>query len=222
MTVPFSDRADAGRRLADALEHYAGTPNLLVLALPRGGVPVAYEVAKALQALLDVMLVRKLGVPGQEELAMGAIATGGIRVISEDVIDALGIDDREIAIAAATEQRELDRRERTYRDGKPPLNTSGKTVILIDDGLATGATMRAAIVALRAQNAAKLVVAVPIAAAETCTALRHSVEEVICLYTPASFLSVGEGYRDFSQITDEEAHGLLRRSAEELASAAVH
>ncbi len=221
MTVPFSNRSDAGRRLALRLEHYVRNPNLLVLALPRGGVPVAYEVARALQAPLDVMLVRKLGVPGQEELAMGAIASGGIRVISENVVHALNIADREIAIAAATEQHELDRRERAYRAGQPSLNVRGKTVVLIDDGLATGATMRAAIAALRAQKAERLVVAVPIAAGETCSALNREVEEVICLYTPAFFLSVGQGYEDFSQITDEEVRELLRRSADELASVAV-
>ncbi len=221
MTVPFSNRSDAGRRLALRLEHYARIPNLLVLALPRGGVPVAYEVARALQSPLDVMLVRKLGVPGQEELAMGAIASGGIRVISENVVHALNIADREIAIAAATEQHELDRRERAYRAGQPSLNVRGKTVVLIDDGLATGATMRAAIAALRAQKAERLVVAVPIAAGETCSALNREVEEVICLYTPAFFLSVGQGYEDFSQITDEQVRELLRRSADELASVAV-
>lgn len=220
MTTPFIDRAEAGRRLAAALRHHAGTGNLLVLALPRGGVPVAYEVARALQAPLDLMLVRKLGVPGQEELAMGAIASGGIRVISEDVVRALDIPEREIAAIAASEQHELDRRERAYRVTRPHTDVRGKTVILVDDGLATGSTMRAAIAALRAQQIEKLIVAVPVAAAETCAELRREVDEMVCIHTADPFLSVGNAYEDFPQMSDEEVRELLRRSAEEFESAA--
>jgi putative phosphoribosyl transferase len=171
---------------------------------------------------LDIMLVRKLGVPGQEELAMGAIASGGIRVISEDVVRALDIPEREIAAVAANEQHELDRRERAYRMTKPFCDVRGKTVILIDDGLATGATMRAAIAALRAQQIDRLIVAVPVAAAETCADLRREVDEIVCLHTPVPFVSVGYAYKDFSQIDDEEVRDVLRRSSEEFESAAVH
>jgi len=218
-TPPFLDRADAGRQLATALRHHAGTVNLVVLALPRGGVPVAYEVARALQAPLDLMLVRKLGVPGQEELAMGAIASGGIRVISEDVVRALDIPEREIAAVATNEQHELDRRERAYRLTRPHPDVRGKTVILVDDGLATGSTMRAAVAALRVQQIEKLIVAVPVAAAETCADFRREVDEMVCLRTAHPFLSVGHAYRDFSQMSDEEVRELLRRSAEEFESA---
>lgn len=221
MIALFLDRADAGRRLAAALRRYAGTRNLLVLALPRGGVPVAYEVARSLHAPLDLILVRKLGVPGQEELAMGAIASGGIRIISKDVVRALDIPEREIAAVAANEQHELDRRERAYRVTRPRTDVRGKTIILIDDGLATGATMRAAIAALRAQQIDRLIVAVPVAAAETCAGLRAEADVIICLHTPASFLSVGHAYEEFSQMNDEEVRELLRRAAEEFESAAV-
>jgi putative phosphoribosyl transferase len=221
MTPPFLDRADAGRRLATALRHHARTGNLLVLALPRGGVPVAYEVARALQAPLDLMLVRKLGVPGQEELAMGAIASGGVRVISEDVVRAFDIPEREIAAVAANEQHELDRRERAYRVTRSLTDVRGKTIILVDDGLATGSTMRAAIAALRAQQIEKLIVAVPVAASESCAELRGEVDEMVCVHTADPFLSVGHAYRDFSQMSDEEVRELLRRSAEEIESATV-
>ena len=221
MTPPFLDRADAGRRLATALRHHARTGNLLVLALPRGGVPVAYEVARALQAPLDLMLVRKLGVPGQEELAMGAIASGGVRVISEDVVRAFDIPEREIAAVAANEQHELDRRERAHRVTRSLTDVRGKTIILVDDGLATGSTMRAAIAALRAQQIEKLIVAVPVAASESCAELRGEVDEMVCVHTAEPFLSVGHAYRDFLQISDEEVRELMRRSAEELESASV-
>jgi predicted phosphoribosyltransferase len=210
----FRDRFEAGRRLAAALKHYQGRPNLLVLALPRGGVPVAYELAKALHAPLDLMLVRKLGVPGHEELAMGAIASGGIRVISEDVVRALGISDRAIATIAAHEEHELKRRERAYRGDRPPPQVQGKTVILVDDGLATGSTMRAAVAALKAQQPERLVVAVPVAAPETCEALRKEVDEVVCALAPEPFLAVGQWYQDFSQITDDEVRELLHRAEE--------
>jgi putative phosphoribosyl transferase len=217
MARSFRDRFEAGRYLASALRGYSGSPNVLVLALPRGGVPVGYEVALALHAPLDVMLVRKLGVPGHEELAMGAIASGGVRVISDEVIHALGIPDRAIAAAAANEQHELERRERAYRGNRPFPEVQGKVVILVDDGLATGATMRAAVTALRAQQPERLVVAVPVAARETCEALRAEVDEVVCAVTPDPFIAVGQAYRNFSQTTDEEVRDLLQRSAEELA-----
>jgi predicted phosphoribosyltransferase len=217
VSARFRDRFEAGGYLATALSHYAGRPNLLVLALPRGGVPVGYEVAQALHAPLDIMLVRKLGVPGHEELAMGAIASGGIRVISDEVVRALGISERAIAAAAANEQHELERRERAYRGQRSSPEITGKTVILVDDGLATGSTMRAAVAALRAQRPERLVIAVPIAPRETCESLRHEVDEVICALTPDPFLAVGQGYQDFSQMTDEEVRDLLDRSAEHLA-----
>jgi predicted phosphoribosyltransferase len=216
VTPRFRDRFEAGRRLAAALASYAGRPNLLVLALPRGGAPVGYEVAKALHAPLDVMLVRKLGVPGHEELAMGAIASGGIRVISDDVVRALGIPDRAIAAVAANEERELKRRERLYRGDRPPADIRGRTVILVDDGLATGSTMRAAVAALKAQNPERLVVAVPVAARETCESLQRDVDDVVCAVTPEPFFAVGQWYQDFSQLTDQEVRELLQSAAEDL------
>jgi putative phosphoribosyl transferase len=206
----FRDRFDAGRRLAAALAPYAGRPNLLVLALPRGGVPVGYEVARALNAPLDVMLVRKLGVPGHEELAMGAIASGGIRVLSEDIVATFGIPERVIATVAANEEEELERRERVYRDARPPPQVRGRTVILVDDGLATGSTMRAAAAALRVQHPERLIVAVPVAPPETCQSLRREVDDVVCAYAPEAFLAVGNWYDDFTQTTDEEVRELLR------------
>jgi putative phosphoribosyl transferase len=212
----FRDRLDAGRRLAAALQQYAGRPNLLVLALPRGGVPVGYEVARALHAPLDVMLVRKLGVPGHEELAMGAIASGGIRIISDDIVRALGISDRAIATIAAHEEHELERREQVYRASRAPPEVEGHTVILVDDGLATGSTMRAAVAALKAQNPERLVVAVPVAATETCEALRREVDEVVCALVPEPFFAVGNWYQDFSQISDHEVRELLRRASDAL------
>jgi predicted phosphoribosyltransferase len=207
--VRFRDRAEAGRRLAEALGKYAGRPDLLVLALPRGGVAVGAEVARALKAPLDVMLVRKLGVPGHEELAMGAIASGGIRIVSEDVVAMLGISDRELATVAASEEQELQRRERAYRSDRPLPRVQGRTVILVDDGLATGATMRAAAAALRSQEPARLVAAVPVAPEETCEALKAEVDEVVCAFTPEPFHSVGAWYEDFEQTTDEEVRELL-------------
>ena len=211
-TVIFRDRTDAGRKLAARLKKYAGRTDVLVLALPRGGVPVAYEVAKELGAPLDVFLVRKLGVPGQEELAMGAIASGGVRVLNEDVISYLGIPGEVIDIVAADERTELERRERAYRNGRPPPDVNGRVVILIDDGLATGSTMRAAAAALRAQKPARIVVAVPVAAPETCEQFKSEVDEVICAVTPQPFRGVGLWYRDFSQTTDEEVRELLARA----------
>ena len=210
----FTDRYHAGRRLAAALAPFAGRPNLLVLALPRGGVPVGFEVARALHAPLDVMLVRKLGVPGHEELAMGAIASGGIRVLSDDIVKALSIPDRVIATVAANEESELARRERAYRDDRPPLDVLGKTVILVDDGLATGSTMRAAAAALQAQHPERLVIAVPVAPRETCQGLLQVADDVVCATVPEPFFAVGNWYEDFSQTTDEEVRELLARANE--------
>jgi predicted phosphoribosyltransferase len=213
MEERFRDRHDAGRRLAAALGSYAGREDVLVLALPRGGVPVGYEVARALGAPLDVMQVRKLGVPGHEELAMGAIASGGVRILSEGVVQALSIPERVIATVAAAEEQELDRRERIYREGRPFPEVRGRTVILVDDGLATGSTMRAAAAALRAHGAGRLVAAVPVAPKETCDALRDLVDDVICAVMPEPFLAVGEWYEDFTQTSDAEVQDLLRRAA---------
>ena len=287
----FQDRADAGRALAETLGAYADRPDVLVLALPRGGVPVGFEVARALKAPLDVFVVRKLGVPGHEELAMGAIATGGVRVLNEDVVRALGISDEvidrvaeaeeqelerrewlyrgerppaevagrtviliddglatgasmRVAIAALAQRhparmvvavpvaspgicdefrhevdevaeaegRELERREQLYRGARPPLEVAGKTAILIDDGLATGSTMRAGVAALRRLGPSGIVVAVPVAAAQTCDELRREVEEVVCAETPEPFYAVGLWYRDFSQTSDAEVSELLERA----------
>src|SRR5258705_10136213 len=212
----FRDRREAGRLLAAKLTAYANRPDVIVLALPRGGVPVADEVARALGAPLDVFVVRKLGVPGSEELAMGAVATGGVRVLNDQIVDRLGIPDHLVDAVAVREQQELSRRERLYRGGRPPPDVRGRAVILVDDGLATGATMHAAIHALRQQQPARIVVAVPTAAPETCEELRAEVDEVICAVTPEPFHAVGLWYRDFSQTTDEEVRDLLaRRSAPE-------
>jgi putative phosphoribosyl transferase len=217
----YRNRADAGRALARRLAHYADRPDVLVLALPRGGVPVAYEVARALHAPLDVFLVRKLGVPGQEELAMGAIASGGVRVLNEEVVRVLQIPDEVIDSVAESEWRELERREREYRDDRPLPEVHGRTVILIDDGLATGSTMRAAVAALRQQGPARLVVAVPVAAAATCEDFRAEVDEVVCAQTPDPFYAVGSWYRDFSQTSDAEVHALLEQAAQEHPAASV-
>lgn len=208
---PFRNRSEAGRQLAVRLAAYANCPDGLVLALPRGGVPVAYEVARALNAPLDVFLVRKLGVPGHEELAMGAVATGGIRVLNDQIVRALRIPDYVIDAVAAQEQQELRRRERLYRGGSPPPAVRGRTVILVDDGLATGATMQAAVKALRQLQPARIVVAVPTASPQTCEELRAQVDEVICAITPEPFHAVGLWYEDFSQTTDEEVRDLLAR-----------
>ncbi len=205
----FADRADAGRQLADRLADYADDKHVLVLALPRGGVPVAAEVAHALHAPLDLFLVRKLGVPGHEELAMGAIASGGVRVLNEDVVSALQIPHDVIDAVAEQEQRELERRERAYRGDRPPVQVRGRTVILVDDGLATGSSMRAAVAALRQQGPARIVVAVPVGAPETCHDLGHEADAVVCVQTPEPFYAVGLWYEDFAQTTDEEVRELL-------------
>ncbi|MBW3622177.1 MAG: phosphoribosyltransferase [Armatimonadetes bacterium] len=208
----FRDRREAGRALAGELAAYAHRPDVLVLGLPRGGVPVAYEVAEALHSPLDLFLVRKLGVPGHEELAMGAIASGGLRVLNEEVVKGLQIPAAIIDRVAAREQEELERRERAYRGDRLALQVQGKTVILVDDGLATGATMRAAVLALRQRQPARIVVAVPVGAAPTCEAFREEADETVCAITPEPFLAVGYWYEDFSQTTDEEVRDLLRRA----------
>ena len=194
------------------MTEYAGRTDTLVLALPRGGVPVAFEVARALRAPLDIFLVRKLGVPGQEELAMGAIASGGVRVVNEDVVRHLGITPEVIDAVAAREQGELERRERAYRDERPAPDVRGRTVILVDDGLATGSTMRAAALALRQQGPARVVVAVPVASREACEEFRGEVDDIVCAATPEPFMGVGRWYEDFSQTTDEEVRELLARA----------
>ncbi len=215
----FQDRTEAGRLLAAKLAAYTDRSDVIVLALPRGGVPVAYEVARVLHTPLDVFLVRKLGLPGHEELAMGAIASGGVRVLNKDVVRALRIPDEVIDAVAAEEQQELERRERAYRGGRPAPQVRGKIVILIDDGLATGSTMRAAIAALRRQRPARIVVAVPVGAPETCAEFQNEADEAICARTPDPFYAVGLWYGDFSQTTDEEVHDLLERAADEHAPA---
>jgi len=209
----YQDRTDAGKRLATLLTAYANRPDVLVLALPRGGVPVAFEVARALRAPLDIFLVRKLGAPGQKELAMGAIATGGVRVLNEDVVEYLQIPDNVIDEIAADELQELERREHAYRGNRPAPDVRGKTVILVDDGLATGSTMRAAAAALRQQKPARIIVAVPVSAPQTCDEYRMGVDEIVCDVTPEPFHAVGQWYKDFSQTTDEEVSNLLEQAA---------
>jgi putative phosphoribosyl transferase len=205
----FRDRTDAGRSLARELTAYANRPDVLVLGLPRGGVPVAYEVAVALRAPLDIILVRKLGVPGEQELAMGAIASGGVRVLNEDVVRMIGIPNSVIEAVAAKEQRELDRRERLYRGARPAPVIEGKTIILVDDGIATGATVRAAIALVRQQRPAAVVVATPVAPASTCDELEADVDELICVMAPRDFLAIGFWYESFPQTTDDEIRLLL-------------
>ena len=201
VTLPFHDRRQAGRVLADKLAHYAGHANLLVLALPRGGVPVGFEVARALQAPLDIFVVRKLGLPGHEEYAMGAIASGGVRVMTP--LPGLSVTPEEVAEVVAREQDELVRREQLYRGQHPPISIEGRCVIVVDDGLATGATMRAAVLAIRQQHPAHLVVAVPVGAEDTCQALRQEADEVVCVATPYPFRAVGLWYEKFPQASDD-------------------
>ena len=208
----FANRREAGRILASLLMKYADRDDVLVLALPRGGVPVGFEVAQALRAPLDVFIVRKLGVPGHDELAMGAIATGGVRVLNDDVVMSLELEPEVIDTVAAREEKELARRERLYRGARPAPDVHGRTVILVDDGLATGSTMRAAVAALRKQTPARIVVAVPVAAPETCEEFKAEVDEVVCAATPRMFNGVGRWYEDFSQTTDEEVHELLAQA----------
>lgn len=212
MNRTFADRTEAGQRLTHALHAYANRDDLLVLALPRGGVPVAFEVARTLGAPLDLLLVRKLGVPRQEELAMGAIASGGIQVLNREVIAATGVGDTEIQAAVARERRELERRETAYRGERPAPEITGRCVILVDDGLATGATMRAALAALRPQHPAALVVAVPVAPPDVLARLRAEADDVVCVAAPESFFAIGAWYRDFSQLDDDRVRALLARA----------
>jgi len=206
---PFRDRREGGAALATKLAQYTGRPDVIVLALPRGGVPVAHEVATSLGAPLDVFLVRKLGTPGHRELAMGAIASGGVRVLNDEVVRWYGIPEGAINAVARTEQVELERREREYRRDRPPRDFGGLIVILVDDGLATGSTMRAAVEAVRLHKPSRVVVAVPVAAAETCREFRARADEIVCAKTPEPFSAVGQWYVDFSQTTDDEVRALL-------------
>jgi predicted phosphoribosyltransferase len=210
MILQFRNRAEAGQQLARKLTHYADRHGVLLLALPRGGVPVAYEVAQALHAPLDIFVVRKLGLPGHEELAMGAIASGGVRVLNGSVVEGLGIPDGVIDAVAARELQELERREQAYRDNLPRPEVEGRVVILIDDGIATGSTMRAAVEALRQLRAGRIVVAAPVAALATVREMRPQVDEIVAVITPAHLMGVGQWYADFTQTTDDEVRELLQ------------
>jgi putative phosphoribosyl transferase len=212
--APYRDRREAGVELALRLHRYKNRRDVVILALPRGGVPVGYEVARALHAPLDLFLVRKLGVPGHEELAMGAIASGGVRVLNTDVLEWYGITPGAIDAVARAEVVELERRERAYRQDRPPVPLEGRTVVLVDDGLATGSTMKAAVQAVRAHRPERIVVAVPVAAPGTCQAFGGLADEIICARTPADFRAVGQWYRDFSQTSDQEVRQLLHESSE--------
>jgi len=210
----FRDREDAGRKLAAQLHAYKNRKDVIVLGIPRGGVPVAYEVAKALDAPLDIFVSRKLGVPWQEELAFGAVATGGARVLDREIIEAIGISDEEIEQIITRVKKELERRENLYRGNRPPLKVDGLTVILVDDGIATGSSMRAAISALRQMKPAEIVVAVPVAPQSTCNRLKSEVDHLVCVYMPEEFYAIGQFYEDFSQVADEEVTELLHRAAQ--------
>jgi predicted phosphoribosyltransferase len=210
----YANRREAGAALAAALSQYRSRGDVVVLALPRGGVPVGYEVARALEAPLDVFVVRKLGAPGHRELAMGAIASGGVRVLNRDVIGWYGISPAAIEATAREELAELERRERAYREGRGGLDLKGKTVILVDDGLATGSTMKAAVQAVRERGPARIVVAAPVGAPQTCNELQELADEVVCARTPQDFAAVGQWYADFSQTEDGEVRELLREAAE--------
>jgi putative phosphoribosyl transferase len=212
--VYFRNRSEAGSMLALKLDAYKNRPDVLVLGLPRGGVPVAYEVARQLNAPLDVFIVRKLGVPGQEELGMGAIATSGVRILHDRIVRELGIPQRVVDAVTESEQRELERRERLYRGDRPAPRIQGNVVIVVDDGLATGSSMKAAVAALRQQQPSRLIVAVPTAPAETCDELRSMADEVVCAFTPEPFYAVGGSYVDFRQTTDDEVRDLVSRAAE--------
>ncbi|ODT73838.1 MAG: phosphoribosyl transferase [Nitrosomonadales bacterium SCN 54-20] len=207
----FADRAEAGRMLGEALAVYAGRTDVLVLALPRGGVPVAYEIARTLAVPLDIWLVRKLGVPGQEELAMGAMAGTDTLVLNKEIIKLLNIDEASIDAVIARERTELERRNKLYRRGMPAPDIQGKTIILVDDGLATGATVRAAIVSLREAGAARIVVAVPVGTTSACRKIRQEADDLVCLYTPEPFFGVGQWYDNFMQTPDEEVLALLEQ-----------
>lgn len=215
--LPYRDRHEAGRVLAQALQHYRGRSGLLVLALPRGGVAVAFEVAHALEAPLDVFIVRKLGYPGHEEYAMGAIASGGVRVMNP--LPGMDVTPEAVARVVAREQAELARREQLYRGDRPRIDVRGRTVIVVDDGLATGSTMRAAVMAIREQGPAHLAIAVPVGAPQTCRSLRKEADELVCPAMPDPFRAVGLWYRDFPQATDQEVHELLDQARREQATA---
>ncbi len=209
--APFHDRAEAGRKLAEDLERYRGRDDLVVLGLARGGVPVAYEVAETLHAPLDVFLVRKLSLPNHEELALGAVASGGYRFVNEEFVELFGVAPDRLDEIAAREQAELERQERDYRGDRPFPEVAGKTVILVDDGLATGASMRAAVAAIRSREPMQVVVAVPVAAPETCDAVAESADDTVCALTPQRFFAVGMWYEDFAQTSDEDVKRLLSR-----------
>jgi putative phosphoribosyl transferase len=208
----FRNRTEAGELLAELLSAYAGRDDVVVLALPRGGVPVGFAVTEALNVPLDIRLVRKLGVPGQEELAMGAIASGDVCIVQSSIIDALGIPPEAIEAVAQRESREIERREKLYRADRPPVSVQGCVAILVDDGLATGSTMRAAVHALRHENPEKIVIAVPLASRQACRDLEQEVDEIVCLSTPEPFYAVGIWYEDFRQTTDDEVRDLLEKS----------
>jgi putative phosphoribosyl transferase len=212
MSKLFHDRTEAGQVLADLLREYAGRKDVLILALPRGGVPVAFEVAQALDAPLDVFVVRKLGLPSNEELAMGALASGNIRVLNDEVVQSFGISERTIEAVAEKEQVELERRERLYRGDSDLPSIRGKTILLVDDGVATGSTMRAAVAAIRGQHPAQIIVAVPVAPPSTCDSLRTGADQVVCVATPEPFYAVGQWYRVFDQTTDRQVRELYERS----------
>jgi putative phosphoribosyl transferase len=212
----FSDRREAGRKLAERLRGYANRKDVVVLGIPRGGVPVAFEVAKTLQVPLDILLLRKLGVPGHEELGFGAIASGGIRALNPEVVEALRISPLDIELVTNQERKELKRREHTYRGLRPPLNVNDLTVILVDDGIATGSGIRAAVGALRQMQPAHIVIAVPVAPGSTCDRLRPEVDDLVCLAMPEPFYGVGQFYLDFSQVSDQEVNELLDRATQEI------
>jgi putative phosphoribosyl transferase len=209
--MTFLNRAEAGQKLAKLLIEYTGQTDVVVLAIPRGGVPVAFQVAKELEVPLDVFVVRKLGVPGREELAFGAIASGGMRYLDREIVEAAQIPEAEIESIAERERRELERRESAYRGRRTPLSVEGQTVILVDDGIATGASMEVAIMAVRRMKPARIVVATPVAPVSTCNRLRREVDDVVCVQRPVSFFAIGEFYEDFSQVSDEEVKELVRR-----------
>ncbi len=212
----FSNRKEAGQRLAERLRDYANRKDVIVLGIPRGGVPVAFEVAKTLKVPLDILLLRKLGVPGHEELGFGAIASGGIRTLSQEIVEALRLSPLDIELVTNRERKELKRREHAYRGHRPPLSVKGLTVILVDDGIATGSGMRAAVGALRQMQPARIVIAVPVAPSSSCDRLRSEVDDLVCLAMPEPFYGVGQFYFDFSQVSDQEVNELLDRAAKEI------
>jgi predicted phosphoribosyltransferase len=212
-TMVFTNREDAGRRLASRLVEYANHEDVIVLGIPRGGVPVAYEVARALDLPLDVFVLRKLGAPGREELAFGAIGSGGVRILDKSIVEALGLSQLDIDLVTRVERVELIRRERLYRGGRPPLDVRGKTVILVDDGIATGSSLRAGVLALRQMQPARIVIAAPVAPPSAMNRLRLEADDVVCVETPEVFYGVGQFYHDFSQTSDEEVNELLDRAS---------